>query len=238
MKKFVSAVLALVMVLSVSAVAFAAETFVPSISYKDAPEIVVAQFVDSEGKVEEITDHCLLVTPVAKAIEGDVDSRLPVENKDLLISVYQQLNNGTMKLPADKLVEAGLEVEKATIRELVDISWVCEEDPSHLERLGAEQNTQLKITFKLPGVNKGEKIAVMTYKNDEWAPIADVTVDEDYMVTCTFTHLCPVAFVVGPDALPGTGVKLDPQLVIWSALLVASAAALVVVVCKRRRNAA
>lgn len=241
MKKIVSAVLALMMVLSLSAMAFAADTFVPSITYKDAPVVIVAELVE-DGKVIETVDlGCLLITPVAKAQE---ETRLPEEAKKTLLAVYESLNNGSMVIPENMLQKAGMEPKDAVIRELVDISWICEEvSPTHAEKL-AQDNVQLRITFKLPGVNVGDAISVMTYKNNEWAPIAGVQVvegetdaAEDDLVVCTFDHLCPVAFVVGPNGLPGTGVKMDPQLILWSAVLLVSAAALVVVVAKRRRIA-
>ena len=234
MKKLIAVVLALMMVLSVGAVAFAAETFVPSITYKDAPEIASAQLVYEDGKVEDVTAVCLMIMSVAQAQE-DKGTMNPAA-KELLLSVYEDLTKGKMELPADVLKAAGLEPTSAVIRELVDISWVCQENPNHADKL-AQEGTQLVITFKMKGVKEGDKVSVMTYKNNAWGAIANVEV-KDGEVTCTFDHLCPVAFVIGSDILPGTGAKLDAELVLWACMLVASAAALVVVVSKRRQNVA
>lgn len=239
MKKILSAVLALVMVLSLSAVAFAADTFVPSITYKDAPEVVVAQLIEEGKEPENVPEHCLIITPVAEA-ESEMD-RLPNEMK-LLQSVYDQLNEGTMKLPTGKL-KKDLEPEEVVIRDLVDISWLCEETPSHLERLESE-TVDLVITFNMKGLKATDTIYVMTYKEDgaeaagemEWNPIKSVVNNGDGTITCTFAHLCPVAFIVD-KSMPNMGVEFSMELMMWSFVLVASAAALVVVVYKRRKNA-
>lgn len=234
MKKIMSAILALVMVLSMSAMVFAAtdDTFVPSITYKGAPEVVVAQFVEKD-KTELVPSHCLVITPVAKA--HDEMDRLP-EAMTLLLDVYNKLNNGTMELPASALKKAGLEPQSAIIRDLVDITWICEETPSHLERL-ADDEAALKITFKMKGLEADDPICVLAYKNEQWAPIAEVVNNGNGTITCTFEHLCPVAFVVGPEGMPETGVAVDSELILWACVLVASTAALAVVVLKRRKNA-
>lgn len=233
MKKIMSAILALVMVLSMSAMVFAAEdTFVPSITYKGAPEIVVAQFVEND-KTELVPSHCLVITPVAKA-QDEMD-RLP-EAMTLLLNVYEKLNDGTMELPASALKKAGLEPQSAIIRDLVDITWICEETPSHLERLTGDE-AALKITFKMKGLEANDPICVLAYKNEQWAPIAEVVNNGNGTITCTFEHLCPVAFVVGPEGMPDTGVEFDSELILWACVLVASTAALAVVVYKRRKNA-
>ena len=235
MKKIVSAILALMMVLSMSAMVFAAEdTFVPSITYKDAPELVRIEIFDGENWVA-VPAHCLLITPVSQA---EKETRLPVEAKDLLLSVYEQLNNGSMKLPENILKKAGLEPKSAIIRELVDINWICaEENPTHAEMM-KQEDVQLRLTFELKGLEKGEPISVQSYGDGKWEAIANVENKGDGLVVCTFDHLCPIAFVVGPEGLPETGVEIDSKLIVWAAVLVVSTVALAVVVTGRRKNVA
>lgn len=233
MKKILSAVVVLMMLLSLSTAAFAAEdTFVPSIGTKDAPEVVIAQLIEEGKDPEEITEHHLLITPVARAVE---EPRIPETAKDLLLYVYDALNTGAMELPADKLEAAGLIPEEAVIRDLVDISWICEEvSPTHAEKL-LQENVQLVVTFKMKGLEAGDTICVMNYTNDVWEPINKVVNNGDGTITCTFDHLCPVAFVVGPDGQPDTGLTVGNDLMIWAFVLVVSAVALVVVVTKNRK---
>jgi hypothetical protein len=239
MKKILTAVMALMMVLAMGAMAFAVngDTFVPSITVKPAPEMSEIELIKDGETLEKVPVDCLLITPVADAMANKEDSRLPADAKSLLIDVYNKLEAKTMVLPESALKKAGLEPKSAIIRELLDVTWVCEENPTHMEKL-QDPDVQLKITFKMKGLKENAKISVMTYKNDAWNPIAEVVNNGDETVTCTFDHLCPVAFVVGPDGIPDTGVQFDMELVLWACVLAVSAAALVVVIAKRRQNVA
>ena len=235
MKKIVSAVLVLIMMLAMGTMAFAADTFVPSITYKDALEVVEAHLVDENGNVIDLTADCLSYTSVADALTGD-ETVLPEVDTDLLVSLYRQLSNGTMELPAEELKKAGLEPKNAVIRDLMDVSLVCGDIHNHAEML-EKANVKLVITFRMKGIKVGDNVSVMTYKNDAWGSIDNVTVVADELVNCSFEHLCPVVFAVGPDGMPGMGVKISTELVMWACILVASAAVLVVVVSKRRNAA-
>ena len=230
MKKLLSAIVALVMVCSMACFAFATEDlFVPSITDKGAPVVVEALLVEGQ-KEEDVTKDCLVITPVAKAQENM--AILP-DAMTLLLDVYSKLDNGTMKLPTEKLKE-GLRHEEVVIRDLVDITLICKEDPSHSERLA--DGAKLVITFEIRGLKESDAIHVMSYKNNEWNPIAKVVNNGDGTITCTFDHLCPVAFIVDKD-LSDTGDMFKTELLFWSFAMVASAVALVVVVSKRRQNA-
>ncbi len=230
MKKILSAVIALVMVCSLACAAFAAgDLFVPSITAKNAPELIKAQIVEGQ-KAEDVTGICLLITAVADVEE---ETRLPEAAKTTLLDVYNKLNDGTMKLPTEKL-KKGLRHEEVVIRDLVDVSLICKEDPSHIQRLA--NGAKLVITFAMKGLKETDAIHVMSYKNNEWNPIDKVVNNGDGTVTCTFTHLCPVAFIVDKD-LSETGDMFKSELLLWSFVMAASAVALVVVVSKRRQNA-
>ena len=67
MKKILSAIIALVMILSLSCAVFAAETeFVPSISEKGEPEIDGVKLVKDGEVLDFVTDDCLYITAIAR----------------------------------------------------------------------------------------------------------------------------------------------------------------------------
>jgi len=236
MKKVICLLIAMMLCFSLACPALAAEGFVPSISEKDEPSIVppagnkdaIGIIRDEEGNIiDYVTADCLVITPLSKVTTSN---EIPAEAKELLLAVYKALSDGTMKLPYDKL---GLDPEKQVIRDLLDITWLCTEHPEMLEPEGIV----LELIFDL-GVSASESIVVMTYKNGEWNPIAEVTNNGDGTVTCVFEHLCPVAFsVVDPsDATPpATGDTSD--IMLWSVLALASAAGIVVILASQRKRA-
>ena len=232
MKKFVMLLVAVMLVASMACPAFAAEDdFVPSITYKGAPEIVltvdldgnpvVGAIVDADGEtVGYVDEDCLLITPLSGI---DSEDRLPAEAKTLLKDVYQKLLDGTMKLPyeGDK---------DMVIMELVNTFWQCEECPEAVEAEGVT----FEATFDL-GVAADVDVTVMTYKNDAWAPVEKVVNNGDGTVTCTFEHLCPVAFSVAAEDAPSeTGDESDMML--WGMLLALSAVGMATVSVLYFRN--
>lgn len=237
MKKIFSVAIVLMFVLSLACPVFAAEgTFVPSIPDKGAPDFVVDEngnigvVLDADGNViDYLKEGCLLITSVA---EAQASTEIPSAAKELLLNVYEKLDNGDMVLPAEKL-DSKLESDEIVIRDLVDLSWMCEDHPEMVEPKGVV----FKISLRL-GVDANTKVYAMTYKNDEWNPIVDVVNNGDGTVSCTFEDLCPVAFIVGEDAdVPTTGYEFDAKLMFWTIMLVASAAAIVVISVSRRKVA-
>ena len=107
MKRLITMAVFLAFCLSMACPVFAAaDTFVPSISYKDGPEII-------EGEMkEEDVEACLVVTSIRAALEKATD--ISQEARDLLLDVYEKLDSGEMKLPME---------DDYVIRELVDLSW-------------------------------------------------------------------------------------------------------------------
>jgi hypothetical protein len=246
MKKIITVALALMMVLSFSALVFAGtseDTFVPSVPVKPAPVITSIELIKDGETIEKVPMDCLLITPVADAMAGKSDPRLPAAAESLLISVYNQLGTKTMELPRDVLSKY-LNPDNAIIRDLVDITWVCEEKPSHMDKL-ADPAVQLKVTMTVKGLIKGEPLCVMTYDESKniWEDIAGVEyvgADDkgNAIIACTFDHLCPAAFVVQTAPSAGEVETNNMEIMLWTCVLVASAAALVIVVAKRRQNIA
>ena len=108
MRKVICLIAVLLMCLTlVLPAAAAGDTFVPSISYKDGPEITEAK----QG--HEDVGGCVVVTSLKEAKEKTTD--IGQDDRDLLWDVYNKLSDGTMELELDS--------KKYVVRELVDISF-------------------------------------------------------------------------------------------------------------------
>lgn len=239
MRKVMCLITALLVCASLACSVFAAEEFVPSISYKGVPEIVTVK--DANGKeavavvrntagsaVSYVYEECLLVTPVS---EASTSTKNPAAAKTELLSVYKALSDGTMTLPYSSKVKAS----DMVIKDLFDVSFICT-GHNHDESLAAEGVT-VEFTFDLD-VAKDENVVVMTYKNNAWGEIAKVVNNGDGTVTCTFEHLCPVSISVqgeSSDVAPGTGDEVGGNMIMWIAIMTVSAAAMVVMIATRRK---
>lgn len=236
MKKIVCLFIAVLTLCAMVIPASATGEFVPSISYKDNPDVVEPPvLVDPEGEeLEKLDMHCLEITPVSEAIKTKEDQRTDVEK--LLVEVYEKLSDGSMKLPFE-----GDNADKMVVRDLIDATLVCGDvhtDPSHVEEL-AKPGVCIEITFDL-GVEAGTEVVVMTYVDDQWNPAEKVTNNGNGTVTVIFEQICPIAFCVeqGTENVPPqTGDQISPlRLVFWGALLLASAAAVVILLIPRRKK--
>ena len=225
MKRILIMLLALVLCIGMVVPALAADNkFVPSISYKDGPEIEKG---DLDG---DPVGPCLIVSSITDCREKTTD--IYQEDRDLLLEVYKKLSDGTMKLPLE---------EDYVIRELVDVSWrktTCvEPDHPHKEELKKE-GTLLTVVFDL-GIPKNIPIIVMTYIDGEWEPVEKVVNNGDGTVTVVFEDICPVVFCVDPNDVytpPKTGDEARNSLILWIALLVVSAIAIAVLLYLRKRS--
>ncbi|MBR5126033.1 MAG: hypothetical protein IKU68_04780 [Oscillospiraceae bacterium] len=183
MRKVISLVLAVLVCASLAAVAFA-DAFTPSVTYKDAP-LMTSAVIDGDT----VTD-CVVVTSVQAARKGTTD--ITEEERDLLIEVYEKLNDGSMKVE-------GLS-DEYVIRDLVDISFSnegCRKQPSHNDKGNhlAQEGIAVNITLNY-GIAADVDVVVMTYIDGKWAPIEKVVNNGNGSLTCTFEDLCPVLFAV------------------------------------------
>ena len=129
MRKLICLVTVLLLCVSFACPIFAAEEFVPSISYKGTPDIVKIKDANGQdaigvirganGVAHYVYEDCLLLTPVASAA---TDTQIPADAKTELLEVYEALSKGTMKLPYGEDVKA----EYMVIRDLFDLSWICD----------------------------------------------------------------------------------------------------------------
>ena len=225
MRRVMCLILVLMLCLALAMPALAATgTFVPSIGYKDGPEIeeIITEGGDMSG--------CVVITSIKGAKEKTTD--IYQEDRDLLLKVYEELDKGSMVLP--------LEDKSLVVRELVDISFIktgcVEADHGHKQWL-AEDNTTITLVLDM-GLKSNTKLEVLAYINGEWTPIESVTVNADGTVTCVFEDFCPVAFCVEAEAgkePPKTGDTMTADLSVWLILLAVAAGAIVVLVVNRRK---
>lgn len=241
MKKFIACIVALMVCASMVLPAYAAPTFTPSVTNKPSPDIVpvidpdgnpaLAEIVRGDEVVGYVYEDCLIVTSVADALTSKY---IPAAARDLLLSVYEKLSNGQMKLPYDKF-KAGLKADKMVIRDLFDVSFLCAGTPVDHPAMLEPDGVVLRLTFDL-GVGKNDKVYTMTYKDGDWNTIVSTVNNGDGTVTCTFEHLCPVAFSVdtseaGTDTPPSeTGDPDGENLIMWIVIATVSLVAVVALV--------
>jgi len=223
MKRLFCMLLVLTVVFSLAIPAAAADTFVPSITYKDGPDINTATMDGDNVK------DCLVVTSIAKAKNKSTD--ITQNDRDLLLDVYSKLNKGEMKLP--------IQNDKYVIRELVDVSFRqdgCSTPHDHEEWL-KKDNTTVSVDFKL-GVKSSADVLVLVDVDGKWVPAEKVTNRGNGNVTVVFEEICPVAFCVDTDSQvtpPQTGDTGGQRILLWGAVMAGSVAALLIlfVVFKR-----
>lgn len=229
------AVLAAVLMMALLAVpAFAANEFVPSIGYKDGPEIEEVNPVPKDENPENAppkeSGNCLVITTITQAQNKETD--ISQEERDTLLDIYASLKNNDMTMPeiADGLV----------IRELVDVSWkydhCVEADHGKDEWLEKEGNA-LTVTLQT-NMPASVRVTVLLYVDGVWREVEDVTNNGDGTITCTFDEIGPVAICVPGDANEPpavTGDNLGRMLWLWVLLLVCSMAALTTLFLSRRK---
>ena len=223
MRRIISLIAVLVMCVAVMCpFAVSADTFVPSIGYKDGPEII-----DAEMESEDMR-ACLVVTSVLGAVNKTTD--IHQSYRDLLLEVYAKLNDGSMKLPLPN---------NYVIRELVDINFkqtVCiEPGHTHMDDLAVDGIT-IDIDF-LMGIKPDTEVIVLSYHDGEWEPIKSVVNNGDGTLTCEFEHFCPVAFCVREGGTDGPVQTGDANAIhIWIAVLAASLMGLALMVLPKLRK--
>lgn len=245
MKRALCFLTALLLCVSLAVPAFAAEDgFVPSITYKPNPEIIpvigedgeeyIGVIRNSEGEIAAYIDHgCLRITPIAHVWDEEVE--VPKDIEELLLFVYEKLNDGSMEIPYEKHA-ADLDAANMVIRDLFDVRWACEEHRAMLE----ENGNVLEIAFDL-GVVADAQIFVMTFDEaaEEWDPIMKTVNNGDGTVTCTFEHLCVLEFsmLLTSAAAPADEAQESANTLPWIiALLLSAVGAGGVVVSKKKKT--
>ena len=200
--------------------------FVPSITAKPAPEVVVGGenlTLDGTGAVDiadmpvievknenqEVVYQApvvdLVVTAVSQVQADDSSLVISEEAAEILKEAYEQLNDEDFRLAEkipeqiEQLKDMGLDEENvnaAVVTALFDVTVLTEE----LETYLAEEGHTVDLTFKAD-VPAGHTVVVMVYKESKWQLIENVAVNGDGTITCTFAHFCPVAILTVPMAV-------------------------------------
>lgn len=203
MKRLIGLLFALALCLSLAVTAFADDIFVPSIGYKDGPVIVEATM--NEGNVKP----CLVVTSIKSAQEKRTD--ISQAERDLLLDVYAQLENGTMVLPLGDV--------HYVVRDLVDVSFTASgcvgAGHGHQQWLAKEDNTAT-IKFDL-GIDENTVVTVLAYVDGQWI-FADSSVNNgDGTLTVVLEDICPVAFVLADgEVVP----PVEEECCIWCWIII------------------
>jgi len=206
--------LVVVMLLSFTMAASAAG-FVPSVSYKPAPEIV--DIVDHEH------DDCIIITPVADAKES---KDLTEEKKEALLEQYEKLSD-----PDTKISDLVADFEDdLVVKDLFDVTIICSELTEDLH-----DGETVDVVLKTPVAEKGE-IYAMVYVDGKWAKVPAVN-NGDGTITLTLSGEGIVALLVPAEEagvdIPDTGD--NSKVIMWSAIMLAALALIVVLVFVNRR---
>lgn len=188
--------------------AYAAEPgFVPSVTYKEVPE------VESATMGETDVSNALVITSIKGAQDKTTD--IDQDTRDALINAYTDLRKEKVELPLD---------HEYVVLEMVDISFTNQEHETELNK----DDVTVTLKFDL-GVSKDVKVSVLTYNDGKWTEIKSVVNNGDGTVTCVFDHFCPVVFSVPAAQYEGpTETGDNSQIMLWVFMMGAALAGIVV----------
>ena len=231
MKKTICIFMVMMILVAMAVPASAESEFVPSISYKDHPELVEPPVVIVPGVEvqEQMEEHCIEIIPVAEAIEKPEQERSQKEK--VLVDVYEKLNDNTMEIPA-----FGERAEHMVIRDLFLVILDCENlhpHQDHAEYL-RNPNAYVELVFDI-GISPSEEVEVMIYTASQWVitemktksspegqwdrPVK-VENNGDGTITCAVKQSGIVAFCMEGEAAPTPPQSEDVREFNWLWLIV------------------
>ncbi len=233
MKRILSLITLFALCMALLSCAAFAEDFVPSIGGKDHPAIVpesstvIGHIVNSDNAViDEVEKECIVVTPVS---EANTSKDIPEAAREELLKVYAALKNGEMDLPYEEALAVSKSAprtensangaEHMVIRDLFDVSFLCEEHPEMMAN-----GYKLRLTFDL-GISSGDTVCCMVYTDGKWSPV-EMFNNGNGTVTCLFSKVCPVVFASKQtETPPDTGDYSSNSIALWGAVMAVSAVA-------------
>lgn len=242
MKKALSIVLSIIMVLSLSVVAFAADNdFRPSVPSKDHPVIVPqdhggmsfdALILDENNEVIEGIHIVTFKRPDGKVIiTAYAEKEIADKRVDVVYfeTTYQEILGARSLQELNELIPLGM-----VIRDYFDITLVGTYKDIFKE------GKKLQIKFDL-GVELKEKIMALTRCSDEsgWEFVESVTVNPDGTVTVVFAKLCPVIFLTEDTGAVQSPATSDfAATALWSLAVIFGVGSVCMIAVSKKRSRA
>ncbi len=218
MKRIISTLLALTLLVAFAVPAFAATGFVDSIASKPAVDTKGETVVkDANGNVMDIKPEVSIIG-ISEVINSNPEAGTP---EAVLKQAYQELKDGKANLPKSNLI----------IEHIMDVSVDAETTKA------LEGGATIDLTFNL-GVEKSANVAIMTYNDGKWSEIAGVKNNGDGTVTGTFAHFCPVLFATYDASTPAANTGDNSSVILWTSVLVLATIGCGALVVSHRKNAA
>lgn len=241
MKKAFSLILSIIMVLSIGAVAFAAEgDFRPSVDSKDHPPIVPQDY-------NGVLFDALILDENNEVIEGIhiVTERNP--DGQIIVTAYSEIEVADERVNVVYMQSSYEEILSARslkeLNELIPIGMIVR-DFFDITLVGAfedifKEGKKLQIKFDI-GAQLKEKLMVLTRCSDEtgWEFIESVTINPDGTVNVIFDRLCPVIFLTedtGAVQSPATSDFASTAL--WSLAIIFGLGSVCMIIASSKKRA-
>ncbi|MBQ3006902.1 MAG: hypothetical protein IJD78_04995 [Clostridia bacterium] len=200
MKKAISFILSIVMILSFSLSAFAAE-FRPSVPSKDHPEVVPQLF-------NGVSFDALILDGNNEVIEGIHLVTYKNPDGQIIVTAYSEKNTADGRVDVVYFEASYEEILSARslqeLHELIPVGMIVR-DFFDVTLVGTykdifKEGKKLQVRFDI-GAELHEKIMALTRCSDEsgWEFVESVTINPDGTVTVIFDKLCPVIFLTEND---------------------------------------
>ena len=239
MKKAMSLILSIIMVLSLGISAFAAEgDFRPSVPSKDYPEIVPQLFngVSFDALIlddnNEVVEGIHIVTSTNPDGEIIVTAYSEIEVADERVNVvymqtsYQEILDARSLSELNELIPVGM-----IVRDFFDITLVGTYKDIFKE------GKKLQIRFDI-GAELKEKIMALTRCSDEegWEFVESVTINPDGTVTVIFDKLCPVIFLTENTGAVQSPATSDMSTVaLWTLAAIFGMSSICMIIASKKR---
>lgn len=239
MKKAISLILSVIMVLSLSVAAFAAEgDFRPSVPSKDSP-VVVPQ------ELNGISFDALILDENNEVIEGI--HLVTAENPDgeIIVTAYSEIEVADKRVNVVYMETSYKEVLSARslqeLHEMIPLGMIVR-DFFDITLVGTYQDIfkegkKLQIRFDI-GAELKEKIMALTRCSDEegWEFVESVTINPDGTITVIFDKLCPVIFLTEKDGAVQSPATSDMTTVaLWTLAAIFGMGSVCMIIASKKR---
>ena len=239
MKKALSLVLSIIMMLSIGTVAFAAEgDFRPSVDSKDHPVIVPQDF-------NGVSFDALILDENNEAVEGIHVVTEQKPDGQIIVTAYSEIEIADERVNVVYMQASYEEILNARslreLNELIPLGMIIR-DFFDITLVGAfedifKEGKKLQIKFDI-GAQLKEKLMVLTRCSDEtgWEFVESLTINPDGTVTVIFDRLCPVIFLTedtGAVQSPATSDFASTAL--WSLAIIFGLGSVCMIIASKKR---